>query len=381
MPRLTFACVVMFMMALALLPTGALAQEEVVIGHFAPMTGATATFGTSCDNGVRLALDEINAAGGILGGRKIKVITEDDQSRPDEAITAIQKLIDQHKVVAVLGEVTSTNTLAAASVAQRNRIPMLSPAATNAKVTKAGNYVFRSCFIDPFQGGAMATYATKELKMKRIAILYDIKSDYSTGLREFFTATAKANGAEIVADESFAAGDVDFKAQLTNIRKVNPDGIYCPGYYNEVGLICRQARELGLTIPLMGGDGWDSEQTFEIGREAVNGCYFTNHYSPEEDRPEVKKFVDGYKAKYGQVPDAMAILGYDAMKVMADAINRAGSTEPAKIRAALAATKDFPGASGTITIDKDRNARKSIVILKIEDDKAKFVTSIPPVSE
>lgn len=370
----------MLIVALALTPTGAMAQEEVLIGHFAAMTGATASFGTSCDEGARLALDEINAAGGVLGGRPIKLITEDDQSRPDEAPTAIQKLIDQYKVVAVLGEVASSNSLAAAPFAQRARIPMLSPASTNPKVTQVGNYIFRACFIDPFQGGAMATYATDTLKMKRIAILYDVKSDYSTGLREFFINTAKAHGAEIVADESFGAGDVDFKAQLTNIRKANPDGIYCPGYYNEVGLICRQARELGLTIPLMGGDGWDSEKTFEIGRDAVNGCYFTNHYSPEEDRPEVKKFVDGFKAKYGRVPDAMAILGYDAMKMMADAINRAGNTDPRAIRAALAATKNFPGASGSITMDKNRNAQKPIVILKTEDGKVKFVTSIPPAA-
>jgi branched-chain amino acid transport system substrate-binding protein len=221
-------------------------------------------------------------------------------------------------------------------------------------------------------------------KAKRFAILYDVKNDYSLGLRQFFTDTVKKNGGTIVADEAYGEGDIDFKAQLTKIKNANPEAIYVPGYYTEAGLICRQARELGITVPLMGGDGWDSDKTFEIGRDAVNGCFFTNHYSAQEDRPEVKKFVDSYRAKYsGKTPDAMAILGYDAMKIMADAIKRAGSTRGPAIRDALAATKDYPGASGTITIDKDRNARKPIVALQIVpgnkiEERTKFVASIKP---
>jgi branched-chain amino acid transport system substrate-binding protein len=352
--------------------------DDIVIGEFGSMTGGTATFGASTDEGVRLAADEINAAGGVLG-RQIKVVVEDDQSKPEEAVTAVQKLITEDQVVALIGEVASSRTLAAAPIAQRAHIPLLSPASTNPRVTKVGNFIFRACFIDPFQGAAMANYAMNSLHFKNFAILYDVKNDYSVGLREFFTDTVTKNGGAIVADESYGEGDTDFKAVLTKIKDTHPDAIYVPGYYTEVGLIARQARELGITCPLMGGDGWDSDKTYEIGRDAVNGCYFSNHYSPDEDRPAVKKFVATYEAKYnGKVPDAMAILGYDAMKLMADAITRAGSTAGRKIRDALATTKDFPGASGNITIDKNRNAQKPIVILKIVDDKPTFVSIVEP---
>jgi branched-chain amino acid transport system substrate-binding protein len=360
------------------------AAGEIVIGQYGSLTGGTATFGTSTDEGLRLALDEINAKGGVLG-QQIRVVTEDDQSKPEEAVTAVQKLINQDKVVALIGEVASSRSLAAAPIAQRARIPMLSPSSTNPKVTQVGNYIFRACFIDPFQGSAMANFAMKNdagPKAKHLAMLYDVKNDYSVGLREFFINTVKENGGDIVADESYGEGDIDFKAQLTKIKNANPDAIYCPGYYTEVGLICRQARELGINVPLMGGDGWDSDKTFEIGRDAVNGCFFTNHYSPDEDRPEVKAFVSAYKAKYnGKTPDAMAILGYDAMHLMADAITRAGSTRGKAIRDALAATKDFPGASGTITMDADRNAQKPIVILKIDGGRTHFVASVDPAKK
>jgi branched-chain amino acid transport system substrate-binding protein len=352
--------------------------QDIVIGEYGSMTGGTATFGISTDEGLQLAVDQINAKGGVLG-KQIKVVVEDDQSRPEEAVTVVQKLINEDKVVAVIGEVASTRSLAAAPVCQRARIPMLSPSSTNPKVTQVGSYIFRACFIDPFQGGAMANFAMNKLNMKKLAILYDVKNDYSVGLRQFFIDTITKNGGQIVADESYGEGDIDFKAQLTKIRAANPDGIYVPGYYTEVGLICRQARELGITVPLMGGDGWDSDKTFEIGRDAVNGCYFTNHYSPEENRPEVKAFVDAYRAKYsGKTPDAMAILGYDSMDLMADAIRRAGDTKGKAIRDALASTKDFPAASGNITIDSHRNAQKPIVILKIENDKTTFVGSVQP---
>jgi branched-chain amino acid transport system substrate-binding protein len=354
------------------------AADDVVIGHVASMTGDTATFGISTEEGIRLALDEINAAGGVLQ-RKITVITADDQSRQEEAVTAIQKLITQNKVIAVLGEVASSRSIAAAPVAQRNRIPMLTPSSTNPKVTQIGDYIFRSCFIDPFQGSAMANYAMDDLKLNKFAIFYDVKNDYSVGLREFFTQTVKSKGGEIVADESFGAGDTDFKAQLTKIKNTNPQAIYLPGYYTEVGLICRQARGLGINVPLMGGDGWDSDQTFAIGGDAVNGCYFTNHYFPDDTRPEVQKFVQAYKAKYnGKTPDAMAILGYDAMKLMTDAIRRAGSTNGKAIRDALATTTDFPAAAGKITIDKSRNAQKPIVILKIKNGRTQLVAAKEP---
>jgi len=366
--------------ALFLTPTPARAAEgEIVIGHFGSLTGGTATFGTSTKEGIDLAVKEINDAGGVLG-KKIRVVHEDDQSLPKEATNAVLKLINQDKVVALIGEVASTRSLAAAPTAQRRKIPMLSPASTNPKVTQVGDYIFRSCFIDPFQGSAMATFAMtheKGPKAKRLAILYDVKNDYSTGLRQFFIETVKKAGGEIVADEAYGEGDIDFKAQLTKIKQSNPDAVYAPGYYTEIGLICRQARDLGINVPFMGGDGWDSEKTFEIGGKAVEGCFFSNHYSPDQDSALVKKFVDTYKQAYGgRTPDAMAILGYDAMKIMADAIRRAESIQGKAIRDALAATKDLEVASGKITINANRDAEKPIVIIKIANGKHQFVASV-----
>lgn len=352
--------------------------DEIVIGEFGSLTGGTATFGTSSHEGLMLALDEINANGGLLG-KKVRVITEDNQSKPEESVTAVLKLIKQDQVSAIVGEVASSRTLAAAPTCQSNRIPLLSPASTNPKVTQVGDYVFRACFIDPFQGATMAKFAVERLKAKRIAILTDMKNDYSVGLTDFFRDTARRLGAEIVAEESYSEGDIEFKAQLTAIKATNPDALYVPGYYTECALIARQARELGLNVPLLGGDGWDSPKTIEIGGKAVEGVYITNHYSADDDRPVVKKFIADYKAKYGgKTPDAMAVLGYDAMKLMADAIRRAGSTDGAKIRDALAATRDFPAVSGDISIDADRNARKAIVVVQIRDGQFRFVESIPP---
>jgi branched-chain amino acid transport system substrate-binding protein len=357
---------------------------DILIGHLASMTGDTATFGVSSDEGLRLALDQINAGGGVLG-RKIRVITEDDRSVSDEAKTAISKLITRDKVCAVIGEIASSRSIAAAPVAQDAQVPMLSPGSTNPKVTQVGDYIFRACFIDPFQGTAMANFALGELKAKRLAILYPVNSDYGMGLREFFTNAIKKGGGEIVSDLAYREkSDVDFKSQLTSIRDAKPDAIYVSGYYTEAGLIAQQARELGITVPLLGGDGWDSDQTVRIGKDAVNGCYFTNHYSAEEKRPEVQAFVSAYKARYKnpdgspKTPDAMAILGYDAMLIMADAIKRAGSTDPTKIRDMLATTANFPGASGTITIDENRNAKKDIVVLKIDGGEFRYVSTIKP---
>jgi branched-chain amino acid transport system substrate-binding protein len=352
--------------------------DEIVLGEFGSLTGGTATFGTSSHEGTLLALDEINKDGGLLG-KKVRLVTEDNQSKPEESVTAVLKLIKQDQVSAVIGEVASSRTLAAAPTCQANGIPLLSPASTNPKVTQVGDYVFRACFIDPFQGSTMAKFAVQRLGAKRIAILTDNKNDYSVGLTEFFRDTARKLGAEIVSEESYSEGDIEFKAQLTAIKADNPDVLFVPGYYTECALIARQARELGLDIPLLGGDGWDSPKTAEIGGKAVEGVYITNHYSPDDQRPEVKNFIAAYKAKYGgKTPDAMAVLGYDAMNLMADAIRRAGSTDGAKIRAALAATRDFPAVSGHITIDADRNARKDIVIVQMRDGQFRYVESIAP---
>jgi branched-chain amino acid transport system substrate-binding protein len=377
MAHLSPSRVLLCLMLAALVGCGEKA-DEIVIGEYGSLTGGTATFGTSTHAGVMQAVREINAAGGVLG-KKVRVVTEDDQSKPEEAVTAVLKLIKQDKVVAVIGEVASSRSLAAAPQCQQNKIPMLSPASTNPKVTEVGDYIFRACFIDPFQGSTMAKFAMNTLKLKRFAILTDTKNDYSVGLAQYFRETVKKMGGEIVAEQSYSEGDIEFKAQLTSIKATTPDAVFAPGYYTECALIARQAKELGLSVPLLGGDGWDSPKTVEIGGAAVEGVYFSNHYSEQEDRPEVKKFIDVYKKdNAGVVPDAMAVLGYDAMMMMTDAIKRAGSTEGAKIRDALAATKDFAGVSGKITIDAQRNAQKSIVVLKIEGGRFKFVESVAP---
>lgn len=351
--------------------------DEIVVGEFASLTGGTATFGRSSDAGVRLAVEEINASGGLLG-KKLRVVVEDDQSKPEEARTAVLKLLKQDNVVAVLGEVASSRSLAAAPECQRAGVPMISPASTNPKVTQVGDHIFRVCFIDPFQGSTMAKFAIETLHAKTAAILRDVKNDYSVGLADFFRDELLRQGGKIVADVSYSEGDIDFKAQLTAIRTVKPEVVFVPGYYTEVGLIARQARELGITVALLGGDGWDSPRTVEIGGAAVNGCYFSNHYAADDPNPAVQSFIAKYRQKYSEVPDAMAVLGYDAAQVLGDAIRRAGTTEGAKLRDAIAATKDFPGISGKITIDEQRNARKSIVVLKIENGNVKFFQKVEP---
>ncbi|HEX3184310.1 MAG TPA: ABC transporter substrate-binding protein, partial [Pyrinomonadaceae bacterium] len=327
---------------------------EIVVGYYGDLTGRTASFGQSTRNGVEMAVDEINKAGGIMG-RKVRVIVEDDQGEPNKAATVVSKLVNQDKVHAVLGEVASSNSLAAAPKAQEAKVPMISPSSTNPNVTQVGDFIFRVCFIDPFQGDVMAKFAAKNLKATKAAILYDFNSDYSRGLREFFTRSFKASGGQIVAEQSYTQGDRDFSGQLTQIRAANPDVIYVPGYYGEVGVIANQTKQLGIKAPLLGGDGWDSPQLWQLGGASLNGDYISNHYSVDDPMPAVQKFVADYKERFKLSPDALAALGYDSMRVLADAITRAGTTDGTKLRDAIAATKNFPGITGTITIDKDRN--------------------------
>ncbi len=361
-------------------------SNEIVIGEYGSMTGGTATFGQSSHKGIVMAVDAINLGGGLLG-KKIRLVTEDDQGKPEEAQTVVTKLINKDRVSAILGEIASSNSLAGAPVCQSNRIPMVSPGSTNPKVTEQGNFIFRVCFIDPFQGQVMAKFATNTLKLKNVAILRDIKSDYSVGLANFFTEAFTKSGGTIASDESYTQGDKDFTAQLTSIKAKNPDGIFVPGYYTEVGLIARQARKLGITVTLMGGDGWDSSKLWEIGGDALNGCYYSNHYSVDDPSEVLQKFVKDYKTKFGQtadsIPDAMAALGYDAMLVLADAMKRANSINSDSVRIALAATKGLIGVTGTITLDEKRNAVKPAVVLEVKvdekgDGKTAFKESVSP---
>lgn len=350
--------------------------EPIKIGHFASLTGDTATFGQSADRGARMAIDEINAAGGVLG-RPIEIVSEDDRSVTEEARTAAQKLIQRDGVVALLGEVASSRSLAAAPEAQRAGVPMISPASTNPKVTEVGDYVFRTCFIDPFQGSVMARFAFEDLGARRVAILSDFKQDYSVGLAEFFRKQFQELGGEIVADERYTSGDIEFRAQLTTIRAANPEAVFVPGYYTELGLIAKQARELGLDVPLLGGDGWDSAKTIEIGGDAVEGYYFSNHYAADSDDPKVQAFVKRFEERHGSRPDAMAALSYDAAGILADALRRAGTTDGPALRDAIAATKDYEGVTGRITIDAGRNARKDAVVLQIDGGRFRFFRSVP----
>lgn len=352
-------------------------SKEIVVGEYGSLTGNTATFGQSTKNGSEMAFAEINQTGGLLG-KQVKLIVEDDQSKPEEAATAVTKLINQNNVQAVLGEVASSRSLAAAPICQGAKIPMVAPSSTNPKVTQVGDYIFRVCFTDIQQGEADAKFAAKSLKLKKAAILYDVRNDYSVGLRLVFMQKFKEYGGEIVAEQSYSEGDSDFRAQLTQLKSANPEIIYVPGYYTEVGTIARQARDLGITVPLSGGDGWDSPRLWEIGGKALNGCYFSNHYSVDDPSPAVQKFVADYKAKYGNTPDALAALGYDAARILADAIKRANSTDGPKLRDALAATKGFAGVTGTITIDAERNAVKPVVLLKVQDGKFVFQERIEP---
>ncbi|MEP6994114.1 MAG: ABC transporter substrate-binding protein [Acidobacteriota bacterium] len=351
--------------------------KEIVIGEYGSLTGGIATFGISTKNASEMAFDEINKKGGILG-KQIKLLVEDDQSKPEEASTAVTKLINQDRVVAMLGHVASSHSLAAAPICQSNKVPMISPSSTNPRVTQVGDYIFRVCFTDTFTGEVVAKFAFDTLKAKKVAILVDVRSDYSVGLQTFFGEAYKRRGGQIVANQSYSQGDSDFRAQLTQIKATNPDAIYVPGYYTEVGTIVHQGRELGITVPFLGSDGWDSPKLWEIGGEALNGCYFSNHYSTDDPNPLVQKFVNDYKGKYGQVPDALAALAYDAARVMADAMTRAGSTDGTKVRNAIAATKDFAGVTGTITINAERNAVKPAVILKVENGKYLLVETITP---
>ncbi len=345
--------------------------DTIKVGVYVDLTGQTSSFGQSTKNGIELAVEEINNAGGI-NGKKIELIVEDDQGRPEQAKTVVSKLINQDKVRALLGEVASTNSLAAAPVAQEAKIPMITPSSTNPKVTEVGDYISRVCFIDPFQGSVMAKFAANTLKAKTAAIFGDVNSDYSKGLTQFFEEEFTKLGGKVVAKEAYTQTDPDFKGQLTKIRNLKPDVIYIPGYYGQVGIIAKQARELDMNMPLLGGDGWDSPELWKLGGAALKNTYISNHYSAENPAPEIQNFVKAYKAKFNVEPDSLAALAYDAAKVLADAIKRAGGTDSAKLRDAINSTKNFPGVTGQITIDSSRNAVKPAVVLELDPTAGKF---------
>ncbi len=354
------------------------AQDTIKVGEYASLTGKEAGFGQTSHHGVVLAIEEINAAGGVLG-RKLELAYEDNQTKPGESATVVKKLLSRDKVIALIGEVSSGRSLEAAPIAQAAKIPMIAPAATNPKVTQVGNYIFRVCFIDPFQGTVMAKFAKDEIKAKKVAIMSSVSNAYSLGLAKFFKDTFTAGGGQIMTEKNFSEGDKDFRAQLTAIKGAGIDAVFVPGYFTESALIVRQARDLGITIPFLGGDGWEDEQLLKTGGEALNGCFYSTHFSAENTDASVAKFVAKYKGRWnGEVPGAFSALGYDAIYVLVDSLRRAGTTDGPKLRDALAATKNFAGASGVTTLDADRNASKPATIIALKGGKATFFKTVAP---
>jgi branched-chain amino acid transport system substrate-binding protein len=353
-------------------------RSTMPIGFFGDLTGPTFNFGLSAKNGVLMAADEINLAGGI-NGHKIDIVIEDDKGSPEQAALVTGNLIDRYKVVAIIGAGASGNSQAAAPKAQSAHVPLIAPSSTNPAVTQAGDYIFRACFIDKFQGEVMAKFAVKSLKAKRAAIMLDFTSPYSRGLTEFFEFGFARLGGEIVAKQSYAQGDADYRGQLSAIKAANPEVIYIPGYYGDVAIIARQARQLGLTVPLLGADGWDAPELWELGGDALNGSYISNHYSADDPAETIQKFVHEYRQRYGNLtPDAHAALAYDALRFLAEAIQRAGTTDGQKLRDSLAETKNFAGVTGIISMDRERNAVKPAVILKLLDTRYIYQETIQP---
>jgi branched-chain amino acid transport system substrate-binding protein len=373
--------------------------DDLVVGVYGSLTGNDATFGESTKLGVELALSELQASKqGKIGGLTLRSVVEDDQGRAEEAATVVQKLINQDQVAAVIGEVASSRSLAAAPICQAAGVPMITPSSTNPKVTEVGAFISRMCFIDPFQGTVMAKFAAQNLGVKKVAILKDVKSDYSVGLSQFFTEAFTAAGGKIVAEQAYSAGDQDFSAQLTAIKGKSPEAIFIPGYYTEVGLIARKARELGLTCPLLGGDGWESEQLIEIGGDALNGAYYSNHFAVDNPDPKLQDFLKHYREKFGKDPDAIGGLAYDAANVLFGCLEKLAADDPngfkalaaskagtperkaaqQKVAAMIAGTSGYAGVTGVITLDANRNASKPAVVLEIKGGKKVFNTSINP---
>ncbi len=358
-------------------------SETIKVGLNYELSGNVATYGQGLSNGIELAIEEINKNGGVLG-KQIEVVKIDNKSDNAEAANVSTRLATRDKVVAILGPATSGNTKAASPAAVQNKVPLISASATADDVTvdangKVREYIFKTCFSDSFQGVTMANFAFHDLSLKNAAVLFDNTSDYSKGLTKNFKETYTALGGKILAEEAYQAKDTDYKAVLTKIKATNPEVLYVPGYYEEVGLIVRQARELGLTVPVLGADGYDSPKLAEIaGKEALNKVYYTNHYSSMDNAPDVVKFKTAFNAKYGKEADAFHALGYDLGYFFADAVTRAGVADSVKVKEALAATKDFKGITGTLSIDENHNPVKAVTILEVKNGEPTFLKKLEP---
>ena len=359
-------------------------KDEIVIGGNLELTGQVGSYGSSINDGAKLAIDEINKAGGI-NGKKIRYEVIDNRSENAEAVAAMTKLITEHKAVAVIAPATSGNSTAIVELANKNKVPFVTGSGTAESVTvnedgEVNDYAFRTCFIDPFQGIVAANFASGELKAKNVAIYSDSSSDYAKGLAASFEEQIKKNGGNVIIHENYVAKDVDFKATLTRIKGENPDFIFIPGYYEEVGLIVKQARELGLDMPLMGADGWDSPKLIDLaGKDALNNTYITNHYSSGDPDAKIQDFVKAFEEEYGSAPNAFHALGYDTVYFIADAIERAGDDVTGEaIQKALAATKDLSLVTGTFTIDEKHNPIKSASVLEYVNGEQTFKSKVNP---
>lgn len=354
-------------------------NAEIVVGAVFPMTGAIATYGQESVNGINLALKTLNANG--IKGKQIKLIVQDNKGEPMESAAAVRKLIEIDKVNAILGSVASSNTLAGAPIAQAAGVPLMTPASTNETVTQTGDYISRSCFTDAFQGVVMAKFAFESLAKKTAVIIVDNNSDYSRGLASVFRTHFTEMGGKILSNDNdltYSQKDTDFRSLLQKVKRLNPEAIFLPGYYTEVGLMIKQAREMGINQPFLGGDGWDSPKLQELAGEAINGNYISSHFSSEDSDPRVQQFVKEYEAAYGQKPGAMAALGYDGIMVLADAFQRAASFSRADIKDAINATQNYVGITGNISIDENRNAKKSAVVLETTTAGMKFKQKVNP---
>lgn len=357
---------------------GPVLADGLKVGTVFPMSGPQSTYGEESMNGVALALDDLKTSDAALAS-KITIVKEDEKSTPVDASTAVKKLLGVDKVDVVFGSVASSNTLSMTAAVLEAKKPLVTPASTNPEVTKKGEYVFRTCFIDPFQGAVLANFTLNNLGKKKAAILLDHKSDYSKGLAQFFEEAFKAGGGEIVATEAYEAGKKDFKTQLTKIRGKKPEVLLIPGYYQEAGLIMKQAKQMGFKVTMLGGDGWDSPTLYEIaGADAVKDHYYSSHFSPDDTDPAVQKFVKTYTERFKKAPGAMAALGYDGILVIADAYKRAGSNDAEAMRKALGSTSGFKGVTGVISMNSSRDAEKEAVVLKTLADKAVFAAKVAP---
>jgi branched-chain amino acid transport system substrate-binding protein len=365
-------------LALAAVAFTARAAEPIKVGHYGSLTGKDAAFGVATRKGVLLAVEEINAKGGVLG-RPLAYVVEDIQSKSGESATAVKKLLSREKVAVVIGANASLNSLEAAPLCQNAKIPMMAISSTNPKVTEVGDYIFRICYIDPFQGAVLAKFARTSLKAERVGLMTAVNSPYSIGLSDVMRKDFTTRGGKIVAEQKYSEGDKDFRAQLTALRALKPEVIAITGFYAEVALICKQARDLGIDVPFIGGDGWEAPQLTEIGGKAVDGTYYATYFSAESTAPEVRSFVERYKARWNsETPEGVSALGYDAMYLIADAMTRAGTTDGPKLRDAMAATKNFPGVTGQTTIDEKRNSAKAAVMIAVKDGHTKFYEAVTP---